>query len=70
MEKDRFTNALLFPLLSMLVIIGYAGGLGVTFMLVDHYVLEEWGVVIIGMSLVVGVPVAAALLQRALERRE
>ena len=42
--------------------------LGVLFMLINHYVLEEWGVVILGVALVVGVPSVAALMQRRVER--
>ena len=66
MEKSRFNSAMLFPLLAILIIIAYGGGLGVTFMLLNHY-LTEWSVVILGVALVVGVPAVAALLQRRLE---
>ena len=60
-------KALLFPLLSILVIVTYAGGLGVTFMLLNHNVWEEWAVVILGMALTVGVPVVALVVQRRVE---
>ena len=69
MENDRFRFALLFPLLAVVTIIVFGGGLGVVFMLLNETPLGEWGVVALGMALVVGVPSVAALVQRALERR-
>lgn len=66
MEKRRFNFAMLFPLLAVLFIIAFGGGLGVTFMLLNHY-FTEWSVVILGVALVVGVPAVAALLERRLE---
>ena len=64
MKKDQMMMALLFPLLALLTITLYAGGLGVVFMVVNETAVGEWGVIVIGMALVVGVPTAAALLQR------
>ena len=66
--KERMTMALLFPVLAVLTIVIFAGGLGVIFMLVESTALGAWGVVLLGMALVVGVPTAAALLQRVVER--
>ena len=66
--KERMTMALLFPVLAILTIVIFAGGLGVIFMLVESTALGAWGVVLLGMTLVVGVPTAAALLQRLVER--
>ena len=60
--------ALLFPLLAILIVVGFAGGLGVVFLLINEVVVEEWAVVILGVVLVVGVPTAAALAQRRVER--
>jgi hypothetical protein len=60
--------AMLFPILAVLAVAVYAGGLGVLFMVVDARVLEEWSVVIIGLAIVIGVPTVAALLQSRLER--
>ena len=54
--------------MAVVIIAGYAGGLGVLFMVINHYVLEEWGVVILGSALVVVVPGVAALVQRRVER--
>ena len=56
---------MLFPLLAVLTIVGFAGGLGVIFILVETSTpLEEWGVIVIGLALVVGVPAIAAFAQR------
>ena len=66
--KERMGMAMLFPLLAVLTIVVYAGGLGVIFMVLNSTALEEWGVVILGVLLVVGVPTAAALLQQRVER--
>ena len=68
MNDMRFIMALLYPLLAGLVIIGYAGGLGVAFMVI-YAAAGEYAVVAGGVALVVGVPIAAALLQRSMERR-
>ena len=65
---DRMNMALLFPFLAVLTIVVYAGGLGVIFMLVNETALHEWGVMIIGVALVVGVPSVAALMQKKMER--
>ena len=67
MYKRRMNWAMLFPLLSILVMVSFGGGLGVVFILLNELVVEEWAVVVLGMSLVVGVPGVAALLERRLE---
>ena len=64
MERDRFKMAVLFPLLAAVIIICFAGGLGITFMVLNEQVVEEWAVVAVGMSLVIGVPTVASLLER------
>lgn len=69
MNNKKMRMALLFPLMAVLIIVGYGGGLGVIFMLVNDHVLKEWGVVIIGVALVVIVPGLAMLAQRLAERR-
>ena len=66
--KERMTMALLFPVLAILTVVIFAGGLGVIFMLVESTALGAWGVVLLGMALVVGVPTATALLQWVVER--
>ena len=68
MDKDRLAMSALFPLLAVAIIAAYAGGLGVLFILVYKSSIHEWGVIIIGVALVVLVPVFAALAQRAVER--
>ena len=50
------------PLAAVLFIVLWGGGLGVGFILLSMTAVEEWGAVIIGMGLVVGVPLAGALL--------
>ena len=69
MNDNRFGMALLFPLLAGLIIVGYAGGLGVAFMVI-YAAAGEFAVVGVGAALVVGVPTVAALLQRSAERSE
>ena len=66
--KERMLDSVLFPLLSMLVIVAFAGGLGVLFMVIEHSDAGLLGVIVLGVSIVVGVPVAAALIQRAIEK--
>ena len=62
--------AILLPLISIIIIIGFAGGIGVTFMLLEHYMHSETGILILGSALVVGVPTIAALIQKQLEKSE
>ena len=66
--RERIGMAVLFPALAVLIIAAFAGGLGVIFMVLHSTPLEEWAVVIVGMALLVGVPITAALLQQRLER--
>jgi len=67
MDKHRRVDPFLFPLLGVLSVATFAGGLGVIFMVLDHY-MEEVSVIVLGCALVVGVPAVAALLERKLER--
>ena len=66
MQQSRFRMAMLFPILSLLLIPTYAGGLGAIFMVL-HAEINKWAVVVLGMALVVGVPAAAAYLETRLE---
>ena len=68
MDKNLLGMSALFPLLAVATIIAYGGGLGVIFILVNESPLGEWGVIAIGVALVVLVPTIAALAQRAVER--
>lgn len=61
-------TALLFPFLAVVVIVAYAGGLGTVFILLNETEAGELGVIILGLALVVGVPVVAALGQRMIEK--
>ncbi len=65
---DRMTLAMVIPLLAVLVIVIFAGGLGIIFMLVNSTGAGEWGVVVLGSALLVVVPTAAALLERRTNR--
>ena len=53
---------LILPLFAIIFIVIWGGGLGVAFILLDKTALEEWGAIIVGMALVVGVPTVAAFL--------
>lgn len=67
--KERIRLASLIPILVVIVIVMFAGGLGVIFMAISSTAADEWGVVGLGVALVVGVPVTAALLERRLDRQ-
>tara|TARA_Y100000815_G_scaffold234579_1_gene226764 strand:+ start:125 stop:331 length:207 start_codon:yes stop_codon:yes gene_type:complete len=60
--------AILFPILAILLIVVFAGGLGVIFTVIHESTHSEIGVLILGTALVIGVPAAAALIQRRIER--
>jgi hypothetical protein len=66
--KKSTIDAMFFPLLAVLLIAIYAGGLGVIFMVLEATPLHTWGPVILGVALVVGVPSVAALLERRFEQ--
>ena len=62
--SNNMKFAMLFPILAVITIAAFAGGLGVVFMLINASELEELGVIILGSAIVVGVPVVAYLLER------
>ena len=62
--QDRMMLATVIPLLAVLVIVIFAGGLGIIFMLLDSTGAGEWGVVVLGTAILVAVPTVAALLER------
>jgi hypothetical protein len=66
--SQRVVDAILFPLLSMIIIAAFAGGLGVLFIVIEHSALGLIGVIVLGVAIVVGVPSVAALIQRQIER--
>ena len=62
--SDNMKFAMLFPVLAIITIATFAGGLGVVFMLLNASALEENGVIVLGSAIVIGVPVVAYLLER------
>lgn len=66
--KHRMLMSMLFPLLAVIVIAGYAGGLGVVFILINETKLEEVGVIILGMVILIAVPATAAVVQQIVEK--
>ncbi len=66
--SQQVIDAILFPLLSMLIIAAFAGGLGILFIIIEHSAVGLVGVIVLGVAIVVGVPAAAALIQRQIER--
>ena len=52
----------LIPIVALLFVVLWGGGLGAIFIFVGKAGAEQWGAVIIGMSLVLGVPTVAALI--------
>ena len=59
---NRAPLPFILPLVAILFIVLLGGGLGVSFILLNRTGLEEWGSIIIGVALVLGVPAVAALL--------
>ena len=67
--KNKLDNmVVLFPVLSILTVVIVAGGLGAIFSVIYEMTHNEWGVIILGVALVVGVPAAAALVQQRMEQ--
>ncbi len=66
--KHRMLMSMLFPLLAVIIIATYAGGLGVIFMLINETELEEVGVIILGLAILIAVPATAAVLQQIVEK--
>ena len=66
--KERMMDAVMFPLLAILTIVVFAGGLGVIFMVIESTAVGVWGVVAVGTAIVIGVPSGAALLQNMVEK--
>ena len=60
-------SALMFPLLAVLIVVVFGGGLGFILIVLNEEV-GKWGVVGLGSALVVGVPAAAAIAQRMVEK--
>ena len=62
MSKE-FRFSVLFPFLAILMIAVYGGGLGTLFIVLDEVIGVE-AVIVLGASLVFGVPIVAYLLTR------
>ena len=67
MKNKLDTMVVLFPVMSVLVIVLIAGGLGTIFSVIHETTHSEVGVIILGVALVVGVPALAALAQKRME---
>ena len=48
--SQRVIDAILFPLLSMLIIAAFAGGLGVLFIVIEHSAMGLVGVIVLGVG--------------------
>ena len=69
MKTDRMLMAMLFPLLAVVTVAVLAFGLGSIFIGLSKTGAGHWGAIIIGGSLVIGVPSVAFLLERMTEKR-
>ncbi len=67
MNPDQMKLALLIPAISVLIVAVIAGGLGFIFIGLYKAGAGEWGAIIIGMALVIGVPAVAYLMERTYE---
>ncbi len=65
---QRFLMAVAIPILSLVVVAVFAVSLGMIFLQLEHAMHNEWGVIILGMLLVVVVPTVAFLAERAVEK--
>ena len=66
--SQRMWFALMFPILAVLTIAIFAGGLGVIFMLINETAIHETGVIILGMAILILVPLGAYFAQRVIEK--
>ena len=57
-----FRMSMLLPVLAVLSVAVWGGGLGTIFIVLNETGLEEWGAIVVGLGLVVGVPSIAGLL--------
>ncbi len=66
--SQRMLFAMIFPILAVLTIVIFAGGLGVTFMVINETPIHEIGVIILGLAILVFVPLGAYFAQRVIEK--
>ena len=62
--SDNMKFAMLFPILAVVTIAAFAGGLGVLFMVINASGIGEIGVIVLGSAIVIVVPVVAYILER------
>lgn len=64
-EKRRFWDAIWIPTAAVFWVVFFAVGLGAIFTTIFvNTPLKEWGVIALGLILVITVPLVAALLER------
>ena len=61
---NAFRMSMLLPILAMLFVVVWGGGLGVIFIVLNETGAREFGAIGIGLGLVVFVPIIAGLLAR------
>ncbi len=66
--SQRMLFAMIFPILAVITIAIYAGGLGVIFMVINSTPRHETGVIILGLAILILVPLGAYFAQRAIEK--
>ena len=66
--SQRMLFAMIFPILAVLTIAIFAGGLGMIFMVINATPIHETGVIILGLAILVLVPLGAFFVQRAIEK--
>ncbi len=66
--SQRMLFAIFFPILAVITIAIYAGGLGVIFMVINSTPIHETGVIILGLAILILVPLGAYFIQRAIEK--
>ena len=66
--SQRMLFAITFPILAVLTIMIFAGGLGVIFMVINDSAIHEIGVMILELAILVLVPLGAYFAQRIIEK--
>ena len=59
---NRTSLPWILPLIAILSVAIWGGGIGISFIVLNETALGEWAVIILGMGIVVGVPLVATLL--------
>lgn len=66
--SQRMLFAIMFPILAVITIVIFGGGLGVIFMLINDTPMHENGVIILGLAILIFVPLGAYFIQRSIEK--